>query len=588
MDTFKVSGGITDDAGNPLAQALVRFIGSLETLGGMPGAVVSARTAVVWTQEVTGFAGHRWNAYRRFVAGRVAAIPFADFKQQVVEHNPSLLEDKYVFKTEGHYIMPQNDPATLEISWDRTLTGFDGNRWQCWNNFVAGKVIGMTWSSFKLAVVEQNHPLLAEDNYIFRADHKYKLPHHRNFTEYEVATVTSSSGRYVMPDLPAGEYRVEVMVAGRLRSVETLTVTADTRHDIVVVLPALLAAAPPLSFVYRSQGEFRLNNQGFGRFAGVNLPHFLHYGDKSVLQFSQPTDQREMLKKAQQVKARVIRTFLAHHKVSTQAVIDRLRTALGLMNELDMYLLPVFIDLYSNSGAYPDTTDFSKDYRDFQDGSGNRVRLSDAFFRDRYKGSYLGFVKAVVQEFAQHPRILAWEIGNETKCEIFVSPGKAQGDPDQFVAFNLDVARKIKEWDGGRHMVTTGMLCSRHAHMEPRPDLVRKLYGDEDGPIDFITVHAYEQGADVDATWAVQFKRPVLVEEAGIASNLDNFKDRLNGDLKRWFDDANFALPGGQSRPRQHAAGYMLWRFDPLHIGDSSGDLHDDLNIIRDQFAKFV
>ena len=146
METFKISGKITDSDGNPVPHALVRFIGDLPTLGGMPGAVVSARTAIVWRQEIDSFAGHRWNAYRKFVVGRVAGMTFADFKQQVVEHNPSLVEDDYVFQKQKRYSMPENDPAALEISWDRALTDFYGNRWQCWNAFVAGKVIGMTWS----------------------------------------------------------------------------------------------------------------------------------------------------------------------------------------------------------------------------------------------------------------------------------------------------------------------------------------------------------------------------------------------------------------------------------------------------------
>lgn len=155
-------------------------------------------------------------------------------------------------------------------------------------------------------------------------------------------------------------------------------------------------------------------------------------------------------------------------------------------------------------------------------------------------------------------------------------------------SINLDVARKIKEWDGGFHMVTTGMLCSRQAWMESRPDLVRKLYGTADCPIDFVTVHAYEQGADVDATWAFEFKRPLLVEEAGIPKDQEGFGDRLNSDLKHWFEQAEFSFPNGQKKPRQRAAGYLLWQFDPLHIGEGGGNLHDDFNVIREQFVQFV
>lgn len=586
MKMFKISGKVTGSTGAPVAGAQVRFISDLATLGAVPGAVVAERTAVVWTHPLTGFGGSRWRGYSKFVSGQVAGISYADFKAEVVAHNPTLQEDGYHFHPVQRYLMPKNDPAALAIEWDRPLAGFEGNRWQCWTRFVAGKVIGMDWDSFKEAVVAQN-PALAASAYLFRADQTYRLPRNATLRHYEIVATTSASGRYLFSALPAGDYRVEVRVDGRLHVADTLAVTGDMERDFRPFAPVILMQVPS-DFVQQTQGDFRLNGQPFGRFLGVNLPHLLHYGDTRILPNAQEGHQREMLRRVQEINGRVVRVFLPHHHCSNDLILERLRRVLGLMDEFRMYLLPAFIDQYSNSGAFPQTTDLEKDYFDFQDGSGHSRRLSDVFYRERYKGAYLEFVKAVVTTFANHPRILAWEIGNEMKHEIFVSPTARHGDPDQFVTFNLDVARQIKQWDGGRHMVTTGLLCTRHAYMEPRADLVRKLYGGQESPIDFITVHAYESGADVDCTWAFQFQRPVVVEEAGIPRQHGDYPGALRADLRRWFEETEYRHNGGEPRPRQRASGYMPWRFDPLRIGEGSGDFHDDFNIMREVFHEFV
>ena len=47
---------------------------------------------------------------------------------------------------------PTTEPApviTNGISWSRSLTGFSGNRWQAWQQYVEGQVSGITWEQFK-------------------------------------------------------------------------------------------------------------------------------------------------------------------------------------------------------------------------------------------------------------------------------------------------------------------------------------------------------------------------------------------------------------------------------------------------------
>jgi hypothetical protein len=118
MNTFRVSGTITGGDGKPLAQARVRFISDLKTLGTTPAAAVSMRTAITWTRRVTGFDGHRWNAYTKYVANNVAGITFAEFKEQVVAKNPSLEETGSIFQSNQTYVFPQNIAGAVELKDD--------------------------------------------------------------------------------------------------------------------------------------------------------------------------------------------------------------------------------------------------------------------------------------------------------------------------------------------------------------------------------------------------------------------------------------------------------------------------------------
>ena len=115
---------------------------------------------------------------------------------------------------------------------------------------------------------------------------------------------------------------------------------------------------------------------------------------------------------------------------------------------------------------------------------------------------------------------MAWNVGNELKAE---------GDPELLVKFMHDAARKIKGWDPN-HLVTTGMISTRHAwmHTSGNEHWQKKLY---DVPwLDFVTNHAYH-GDDEDATnldqendansreddsgLAQSLNKPLLIEEAG-------------------------------------------------------------------------
>lgn len=70
---------------------------------------------------------------------------------------------------------PPPPPPPEEITWTRKLTGFYGNRWQAWEQFVKGQVPGITWHEFKDQALIYN-PQLEADGYIFRPEKEYLLP----------------------------------------------------------------------------------------------------------------------------------------------------------------------------------------------------------------------------------------------------------------------------------------------------------------------------------------------------------------------------------------------------------------------------
>jgi len=135
---------------------------------------------ITWTRRLTGFYGNRWQAWEQFVKDQVPGITWQEFKDQVLVYNPHLEADGYIFRREKEYLLPEishepSPPSPGKITWTRRLTGFYGNRWQAWEQFVKDQVPGITWQEFKDQVLVYN-PHLEADGYIFRREKEYLLP----------------------------------------------------------------------------------------------------------------------------------------------------------------------------------------------------------------------------------------------------------------------------------------------------------------------------------------------------------------------------------------------------------------------------
>ncbi|MGD9369526.1 MAG: hypothetical protein PVH87_27700, partial [Desulfobacteraceae bacterium] len=397
------------------------------------------------------------------------------------------------------------------LNWTQDMTGFHGNRWQYWEQTLQGKIPGLTWHVFAEEALKHN-PHLADDNYIFRPGKTYKMPQ--------------------VPGQP--EVSMKAHTAAPVPLLSSLSAEVS---------------APPPDFVQVIGDKFYIKGKP-ARFIGANIRGLIHYGhDPQDLPHTFPEHQTKQLQEAAIMNARLVRVFLAHKNATPAQVESRLRHVLSMIkqNFPDIYLLPAFTNLYSDVPFYVQ-------------GEGNfyTPNLNLDFFREGYRDKYLSFVKHIVNIFKDEANIFGWEIGNELKAEH----DSTNGAPEELVNFMLDMAKEIKTLDP-HHLVTTGMISTRHAWMAHRQDLREKLYSSPN--IDFITIHAYdgnekkEEEKEDDSDLATHFQKPFIIEEAGFnIEKYGNRPEKTREDMANWFG--------------RGASSYMPWGFMATDRDNGDGD----------------
>ena len=198
-------------------------------------------------------------------------------------------------------------------------------------------------------------------------------------------------------------------------------------------------------------------------------------------------------------------------------------------------------------------------------GSGAHI-LGLEWFAGGYKTAYLPFAQKLVTAFRDNPRILAYNVGNELK---------ADGAPELLISFVHDAAAKIRQWDGGNHLITTGMISTRHAWMGGNDGLRVKLYSSPN--LDFITNHSYHGDDDPntnrerendapsredDSDLSVRLGKPLVIEEAGFVGR-ENRAGWYEKELRTVLDE-------------KRAAGYLPWGF---MVGHDTGDGDVELGV---------
>ncbi|MEJ2748058.1 MAG: hypothetical protein P8183_09135 [Anaerolineae bacterium] len=150
--------------------------------------VVGIKYIYTWLNEVP--PGYRFNvavpSKRIGYSLIILPLPTSELPAEILD-GPTTLDGDTIVASDGT-MMDLNtavpppelttEPSPVPaggVSWTRPLTGFTGNRWQAWQQFVDGQVSGITWEQFKDDVLIYN-PDLEADGYIFQAGKQYVLP----------------------------------------------------------------------------------------------------------------------------------------------------------------------------------------------------------------------------------------------------------------------------------------------------------------------------------------------------------------------------------------------------------------------------
>ena len=572
--TFTLSGRVSNQLDNqPVANAFVRLIGHANTVGAVRRGAIVQPTAVTWTRKLTGYEGLRWQCWQKYLAQQVAGITWDEFNVLVLIYNPSLRDTEHRFQADRTYVLPENQHFTADITWDRPLSGFAGNPWECWQEYVENKVIGLNWPTFN-ALIGEHNPTLVTDEYRFKAEKTYQLPRNDMLEAFELFTASRASGLYKFESVPPGEYRLEVKADNLLAYADTVTVTSDTTLDIEL-MPVEDAVSFSIGnpFVTKQGQQLSLGGKPF-KFVGVNIRGLAHYGDGQTLPHA-PADHRSVqLGAAKNMGARVVRLFLASRFANADQLIERLQASIDILNSpdfasADIYLLPAFTNLYNDVPFFLQGQEAAYQPDDL---------LNRPFFETGYKGAYFETVKKVVQRFRQEPRIFAWEIGNELKLDRGNKHDPNDPNPTIFINFMIAAAAQIRAWDEENHLITTGMISTRHAWLHDDA-LKRKLYASPQ--IDFLTVHAYQgENHEDDSQLAQDLDKPFIIEEAGFdAPHGEDRSPKVAADMDKWFG--------------RGASGYMQWGF--MATGDNGdGDrlsgmdrvFHSDWDALFDLYRQ--
>ena len=124
--------------------------------------------------------------------------------------------------------------AASHIAWTRELTGFYGNRWQCWQCYVRDQVQGITWREFCRRAPEIN-PVLIDDGYVFRKGKTYLLPTNVERNRVCLRTQTDDEGRYTLASLETpGEYELLLQLPGYNAHCGLVYLAADAEHNVAL------------------------------------------------------------------------------------------------------------------------------------------------------------------------------------------------------------------------------------------------------------------------------------------------------------------------------------------------------------------
>lgn len=233
----------------PLAGVRLRLHGPASALADLSGAQTEpADQEVRWTRQLTGFAGNRWQCWTQHVEGRNIPISWEQFRDGALAHNPGLVPER-VFRADQSYLLPEA-VALPSYTWTRQLSGFTGNRWQCWETLIRATVPGLSWEQFRDDALRYN-PQLNADGRIFNPAKAYLLPEPASGPRAYLSTTSDADGHYrFVLGQQAAVCELQVELDDYARFVLPLAINGELTQPVLV--QPLAGAGPAAPVLVRS------------------------------------------------------------------------------------------------------------------------------------------------------------------------------------------------------------------------------------------------------------------------------------------------------------------------------------------------
>ena len=281
---------------------------------------------------------------------------------------------------------------------------------------------------------------------------------------------------------------------------------------------------------------------------GVNLREFAYYNTR-VVPHTVGDDQlqRNQLTKLKQMNVKLVRFYASANTCTTPECITQVQKALDLIAEFKMQAIVCLDDSLGSGFSVPGIGELPTD-------NGHYIK---SFWVDKiYNRLYLPHIQALVGQFANHPGVLVWELGNEYALHPR-DPNPTPSDIEAFFKFAQIASKTIKNLSPKR-LVSTGLANSRQISYALQTEdafkaFALRLYSIP--TIDVICIHYYKgEGEknngqiDTDIAKSAQVNKPYYIGELGALFAGNDRPTFYREEIQEWKDAKAFSV--------------LAWQFD--------------------------
>ncbi len=312
---------------------------------------------------------------------------------------------------------------------------------------------------------------------------------------------------------------------------------------------------------------------------GVNMREFAYYDRRDLLPFPNaiPPTREFQVTALQQLGVPLVRFFAAQHHADINTNLAQVGLALDALQKAQMQAIVCLGDALAPSGFTIPGDD------DYHQGTPLGHLNKRYWHEPGYTQNYFPYVQKLVTRFANHPAVLAWELGNE----FAIQPQPSSPDDfNAFVQFVKIVSQDIKQRSPSK-LISTGLINTNQivpgGDTAARHEFARQLYSLPN--IDLISLHVYAEDKEddlalIDVEVAKSLGKPFFVGELGIDVATGSRAQFIQSQLQLWKDRGAFSA--------------MLWAFDDspqdTGVADTKGFARrfGDYGAIRQVVASFA